>query len=237
MNLILLFDEDFVDENIVRLSGRRLHHVRDIHRAQAGDSLVVGKINGELGVGRIVKLDKNELILEIELHSPPPAPLPLTLILALPRPRVLNRTLIAATSMGVKQIYLVHTNRVEKSFWHSPVLEEDKIRDSLVLGLEQAKDTIMPIVHLRKKFRPFMEDALPDIAKNTRKIVAHPDNLAQEIIREMQPTTLFVGPEGGFIPYEIEKLQSAGFHSFSLGERILRVETAVPVLITKLMSR
>ncbi|KAA3659890.1 MAG: 16S rRNA (uracil(1498)-N(3))-methyltransferase [Calditrichaeota bacterium] len=237
MNLILLFDEDFVDADVVSLSGRRLQHVRDIHRAQVGDSLIVGKENGKIGLGHILDLDKNHITLKTEFTSPPPAPLPLTLIMALPRPRVLNRTLIAATSMGVKNIYLLHTNRVEKSFWHSPVLGETKIHHSLVLGLEQGKDTVFPNVYLRKRFRPFVEDELPEIAAETRKIVAHPQNATEAVAERTQPTTLVVGPEGGFIPYEIEKLQTVGFRNLSLGERILRIETAVPVLITKLMSQ
>jgi len=50
----------------------------------------------------------------------------------------------------------------------------------------------------------------------------------------MTETTLTIGPEGGFIPYEIEKLNAAGCKTVNIGERILRVETAVPVLLSKL---
>src|SRR6185369_670926 len=42
VNLILLFDDDFVAEGRVRLAGRRLEHVRRVHRAAAGDALTVG---------------------------------------------------------------------------------------------------------------------------------------------------------------------------------------------------
>ena len=48
------------------------------------------------------------------------------------------------------------------------------------------------------------------------------------------PVTLAVGPEGGFIDYEIGKLCEAGFQPVTLGSRILRVETAIPVILGRL---
>lgn len=234
MNLILLFEKDFISPERVRLTGRRLEHVAQIHRAQVGDSLRVGLCNREIGTGEIVSLDKNALELKVNFDTSPPSPLPVTLILALPRPRVLGRTLIAATSMGVKEIYLIHSNRVEKSYWHSPVLSEKKLQKSIILGLEQSMDTILPIVKLRNRFRPFVEDELPKIAQNKRKIIAHPTTNTSLISQKPGKTVLIIGPEGGFVPFELAKFAAAGFEKYSLGKRILRVETAVPVLLAKL---
>ena len=43
-----------------------------------------------------------------------------------------------------------------------------------------------------------------------------------------------IGPEGGFIPNEIEMLGRIGFRPVTLGPRILHVEAAVPALLAKL---
>jgi 16S rRNA (uracil1498-N3)-methyltransferase len=236
MNLILLFEADFTGENRVRLTGRRREHVSAVHRANEGDSLVVGVENGRIGRGVIVHADAHAIDLEIVLDTDPPPPLPLTLVLALPRPKVLNRVIAAATSLGVKRIVLLNAWRVEKSYWKSPRLAEENLRLQRVLGLEQARDTVMPSIELRRFFRSFVEEELPSLAADTRRLVAHPYG-ASACPRDLaEPVTLVIGPEGGLIEAEIASLQRAGFTAVTLGERILRVETAVAAVIGRLFG-
>ena len=235
MNLILLEQHDFVAENRVRLSGRRAEHIISVQRVDLGDQLRVGQLDGRMGKGLIRRIEADAVEIQVDLTEPPPKPLPVTLLLALPRPKMLKRVLQSVTSLGVKQIYLINSYRVEKSFWGSPLLQTDKIHEQLLLGLEQAGDTLLPEVHLRQRFKPFVEDELPELSKGTSALVAHPASERNNPLQPGRPTTLAVGPEGGFIAYEIEKLMACGFAPFSLGERILRVETAVPVLLSRLL--
>lgn len=235
MNLILLFESDFVGAgNRARLQGRRHRHVRDIHRAVVGDELRVGLCGGRIGTGRITVLDDDVLEMEVSLSRGAPPALPVTLALALPRPVMLKRVLFSVSSMGVKRVILFHSSRVEKSFWKSPVLREENLKEQCLLGLEQARDTILPEVRLRPLFKPFVEDELPGMAKGTLALVAHPEGHGPCLRNVGRPVTLVIGPEGGFIPYEIEKLAAAGFTPVHLGERILRVESAVPALLSRL---
>jgi 16S rRNA (uracil1498-N3)-methyltransferase len=235
MNLILLFEDDFIgDPRRVRLHGRRQAHVLGVHRAQIGETLRVGLLNGQLGTGRITALSTDALEMDVTLDQAPPAPLSLTLLLALPRPKNLKRVLQCVTAMGVKRIVLMNAWRVEKSFWESPVLQPATVREQLVLGLEQAGDTLLPEVMLRPRFKPFVEDEVPALRRDTRALLAHPQapRPCPRDVRE--PVTLAVGPEGGFIDYELELLQAQGFEAVSLGQRILRVEHAVPALLGRL---
>jgi 16S rRNA (uracil1498-N3)-methyltransferase len=234
MNVILLFEEDFIGPQRVRLCGRRLQHVLEVHRARVADELCVGVLNAQLGVGRIATLTADALELEVELNQDPPHPLPVTLLLALPRPKTLKKVLQAVTAMGVKRIVLMNSWRVEKSFWDSPVLRPEALREQMVLGLEQARDTVLPEISVRKRFKPFVEDEIPDLIRATRALLAHP-TAAQPCPRDVHGAiTLAVGPEGGFIPYEVELLQAHGFETVSLGPRSLRVEHAVPALLGRL---
>lgn len=235
MNLILLHKEDFVDgADHVRLQGRRLKHVIEVHRAAVGDELCVGLLGGNIGSGRVISLNEHALEMEVRLERMPPPALPVTLVLALPRPKALRRVLRSVSAMGVRRLILLNAFRVEKSYWQSPFLSPTAIREQLVLGLEQARDTVLPEVLLRPLFKPFVEDELPNLVEGTLPFVAHPQ-ASEACPRNVDGSvTLIIGPEGGFIPYEIEKLVAAGCRTVHLGDRILSVETAAPALLSRL---
>lgn len=234
MNLALLFDEDFIAPDRVRLTGRRRAHLATVRKTVEGDRVPVGRVNGNTGEGLVVAQDAQSVELTVNLTLAPPEPLPLTLVLAMPRPKMFRRVLQTVASLGVKDVWLINAYKVEKSFWQTPWLSEDSIRENLVLGLEQARDTRLPRVHIRKLFKPFVEDELPALLAERPGLVAHPGTNTPCPTHLNSPATLCIGPEGGFIPYEVEKLVAAGSRAVHLGSRILRVETAVPVLIGRL---
>ncbi len=234
MNLLLLEEADFIAADRVVLADRRFTHMQEIHRVAVGDSLRVGRLGGLMGEARVLRLEGHEAELSVSFDRDPPAKLPLTLVLALPRPKMLRRVFQTVATMGVPKLILVNSYRVEKSFWQTPFLEPEAIREQLVLGLEQTRDTILPEVIIEKRFKPFVEDRLPAIAQGTLGLVGHPGPFPPCPRGLDQPVTLAIGPEGGWIPYEIDLLGKAGLAPVQLGERILRVETAVTALLARL---
>ncbi|MDG9881491.1 16S rRNA (uracil(1498)-N(3))-methyltransferase [Pseudomonas putida CSV86] len=234
MNLLLLEEADFIAADRAVLSDRRFIHMQEIHRVAVGDSLRVGRIGGLMGQARVERLEGHEAELSLSFDQAPPAKLPLTLVLALPRPKMLRRVFQTIATMGVAKLVLVNSYRVEKSFWQTPFLEPETIRENLILGLEQARDTVLPEVVIEKRFKPFVEDRLPAITAGTLGLVGHPGNHPPCPRGVEGPVTLAIGPEGGWIPYEVDLLGKAGLAPVQLGERILRVETAVTALLARL---
>jgi 16S rRNA (uracil1498-N3)-methyltransferase len=234
MNLILLQNKDFISEAQVSISGRRAEHVLSVHKAEIGKQLTVGLSNGKMGTGTVTSLNNDKIEMKVILSDNPPTPIPLTLILALPRPKSLKKALHVATTLGVKKIYLIETWKVDKSYWQSPLLQPEEIKKQLILGLEQAKDTILPEVIMKRRFKPFIEDEVPEIIKSSIPFVAHPTDANQCPFNFKKPVTLAIGPEGGFTEYEVNKFMEQGFTPISIGERIQRVEFAIPVIIGKI---
>ena len=234
MNIVLLEQQDFEIPTIAVLRGRRLKHILEVHRIKEGEELRVGLIGGKIGQATVTELNNGEIRLAVHLDRNPPPQLPLTILMGLPRPKMLKRIFQTCATMGVRELILINSYRVEKSYWQTPFLQPERIREHLLLGLEQGVDTQLPIVRLEKRFKPFVEDDLPALCKDKRLLVAHPYQAAPCPVPCNEETILAIGPEGGFIPYEIEKLAEQGFSAIELGPRILRVETALPVLLAKL---
>ena len=183
----------------------------------------------------IESIKNNEIDISFKVDSRPTAALPLNLLLALPRPKMLKRLLVDAASLGIKNIVLVNAAKVDKSYWQTPNLKGDLLREKLLLGLEQAGDPVMPRLRLAPRFRPFVEDELDQWAGPGRRLVAHPGPFP-ELPRGLdEPATLAIGPEGGWTPFEVALLEQQGFGCHRFGSRILRVETALPALVGALM--
>jgi RsmE family RNA methyltransferase len=233
VNLILLFPDDFASDGTVRLSGRRARHIHEVHRARIGACLTVGRVNGRLGKGTVLFVEPDEVRLSASFSEDPPPASGIDLLLAMPRPKVLRRVLQAAASLGARRIVLVNAQRVEKSYFDTPFLEPGEVERNLVLGLEQARDTVMPAVVVRKLFRPFVEDELEAFwpGETCPRLLAHPTAARLPTgfdLGKSSPAVLAIGPEGGWVPFELELFEALGFSPFGLGPRILRVETAVP---------
>lgn len=234
MNLVLLLPEDLVAPDRAVLTGRRLAHVREVHRAGLGDDLTVGLLGGAMGRGRVLRLDEAALELALTLDQAPPPKLPLTLVIAVPRPKVLNRVVAAAASLGAARLVLLNAWKVEKAYWGSPRMKPENLRDQLILGLEQARDTVLPELRLARLFRPFVEDELPGLLAGGTGLLAHPGAGAVAPKALAVPVTLAIGPEGGWIDAEVQSLLKAGLQPLDLGPRILRTETALAALVGKL---
>lgn len=234
MNLLILTPDEMDTGSRVWVEGRRHSHLQKILKVSPGDNIRAGVLNQSMGTAQILQTEgsRTELQYQSDEKCIPPDPLKASLILALPRPPVLRRVLISATTLGFKNIHLIHAARVEKSYWQSPELEPEKLHSHLILGLEQAVDIHIPQIHLHQRFRPFAEDVLPELQLESVGYLADPT--ATIACPRLEPYTrcnLLIGPEGGWVHFELELLEKAGVELVRLGPRILRVEAALPYFV------
>jgi len=216
-------------------------HIKNILKSKVGDSLTIAEMGGKIGKAKIAQINNDEVVLsDIVLDKQPPAKLDLTVILAMPRPKVLRRLVMDMTSLGVNKLIIVNSYRTQKSYWQSPLL--NRLDEFVFEGLQQAVDTVPLKIELKKRFKPFVEDEFPSLLQDAdglkeqgRAVIAHP--YATQTWKSYldgakgMPKVLCIGSEGGWIDYEVELLCHHGCEAVSLGERILRTEAVVNVLL------
>ena len=234
MNIVLLDANQDCSRDIWSIEDQRqIKHLNQHLQLKAGDTLKVGVRDGQRYLTEVQSITAQQIMLRPIQTESVPNKVPVHLILALPRPKVLRRMIMDAVTLGVERISLIHSYRVDKSYWQSPFLQQ--LDDYVTLGLEQAGDTIVPEIQLYKRFKPFVEDVLPTLITEQRPAyVAHPYAEQSMPHAIAHGCNLIVGPEGGFIPYEIELLKKNGCQAMSLGNRILRTETAVSNILGRL---
>ncbi len=236
MNLVILEENQFITENRALLSPRQTEHIDKILKLNLGDSISVGKIDGNMGNANLgIKTQHGYEIENINLNIASPKNIPVTLILAMPRPQMLKRILQTIACIGVSNVHFIQTSKVEKSFWGSPSATNRAIHEQLKLGLEQGVATQLPNTFFHRRFKPFVEDELSSLLSNGTHLIAHPQssNSMSQFI-DQKPVTIAIGPEGGFLDQEVEMFEANGFIRCNMGTRILKVETAVTALLAKL---
>lgn len=235
MNIVLLDPRQTESEIWTISSKRQLEHLHTHVDVKVGDTLKVGIREGNRYLTEIIEISENSIQIKPLKEESVPEKLPVTLIVALPRPKVLRRLIMDAITLGVDKLIIIHSYRVDKSYWQTPFLQQ--LDHFLTLGLEQAGDTVAPKIELYKRFKPFVEDVLPTmISTQCPAYVAHPYTDLKMPYAVDHSCTVIIGPEGGFIPYEIDLLIKNGCQAVSLGNRILRTETAIPYVLGRLFS-
>jgi RsmE family RNA methyltransferase len=232
MNLLLLLPEAIADDGSVRLEPRQSRHLTGVLGVVPGQRLRAGCLDQSFGSAEVLSVEGGKVSVRYLPETPVGAAADRCLLLAVPRPKVLSRCLEHAAALGYTRIVLMRTRRVEKSQLDSHKLATDDMRRHLLLGLEQGQRVQLPLVSVEQRFKPFVEDRLDSVAGPANRLVAHPS--APQPLNELVPSgigfTLAIGPEGGFIPYEVETLAEQGFQPVRAETGPLRVESAISYL-------
>lgn len=233
MNIILLDKEDWADEKVVLLRDQRASHIRSVLRSNVGDTVRIGILCGNRGTGFIEAIDEHSVRLRVEATEPPPPRHDFDIVMALPRPKMLRRILRTVAEFGVANLHLINSARVEKSYWQSPLLHPRKLNAALMAGLERSMDTVLPRIHIHQRFRPFVEDELAGICAARPCWITDMNGTTALAAEARGPGVVLIGPEGGFVPFELNLAESVIAERVHLGGRILSVDTALTTVLAQ----
>jgi 16S rRNA (uracil1498-N3)-methyltransferase len=235
VNLIILEPGEASADGGVTLSGARAAHLINVLKAATGKRVQVGVLDGPRGTGEVQSVSEGTVALRCEFEANVPPRPRVDLLLALPRPKVMRRLWAQIAALGVGRIILTNAERVERDYFGAHIVSEDTYRPLLIEGLQQARDTRLPIVSVHKRFRVLIEDELDGLVGSGLRLVADPgaSRSVSEALRTSadERTVIAVGPEGGWNAFELDVLDAEGFTSVSMGPRVLRTDTACLALL------
>ena len=224
--------ENIKDNNII-ITGEDVKHISTVLRAKLGDVLEVCNGCSEDFECKIKEISKEQIELEIVSKKPcyaePKAKI--TLFQGLPKADKMELIIQKCVEIGIDKIVPVATER-------SVVKLNDKEKIKKVerwqkISLSAAKQSGRGII-------PKIEDVISyneaiKVAKTMQKAIIFYENEAKRELKEIlknikdEEIGIFIGPEGGFANEEINKAKTEGLETASLGERVLRTETAAVV--------
>jgi len=221
MNLILL---DTASESVLwQTEDARTQHVRKVLKMGIGDSFYVGVKRGRIGKAQIVEDGEQGMKLEIKLDTESPPPLPLHVLIGLPRPQVARRLLRELPSLGPEKVTFFVAEKSEASYLQSSLWTTDEWKRLIREGEEQAFCTWTPeIVHTQN-----LKTAVESLSSSGDRVALDLYEATGKFQAGKPPAHLTIGPEGGWTNSERDSLRSANFELLSMGERVMRVETAV----------
>ena len=240
MNLILLVPDEIGEGGTVVLGGARAAHLLNVLHVEPGHAVRVGVLDGPRGAATVQSVGGGAVALRCALQTEIPPRPSVDLLLAVPRPKVMRRLWAQIAALGVGQIILTNADKVERNYFDTHILSPETYRPLLIEGLQQSRDTRLPIVSIHRQFKPLVEDQLDGLFGRGLRIVADPSatrSLAEIAARGSDERMLLaIGPEGGWNGFELDLLRAHGFEAASMGPRTLRTDTACIALLANAHS-
>lgn len=218
-------------EQSVSLNESASHHIGRVLRLEPNTHIVVfDGVQGEW-ICNIEAIARKEVtVLPLQFNPIQRTPVTeATLAIPLIKGDRMDMAIQKATEMGVRRIQLLDTRytdvRLQGERLEKKLIHWQRI---IINACEQCELNLLPELLTVK---PLLE-WLPSVDTPLR-LIAHPGQqpLRQLLPEQATPFTLLTGPEGGFTDEEVQAAQTHGFECITLGERILRAETAPIALL------
>ena len=219
------------------LKGRDAEHVH-VLRLRPGEDMIICDAQGTDYRCRLVKADKEQVEAEVIEVVPCPAEptVKVTVLCGLPKGDKTDYIIQKSVEAGAEEILFFNANRCVAR----PERPEKKLERWQRISEEAAKQSgrgIIPHVGWAGEFA----DALDTAVKKDLGLFLYETgereglNTVLDANHDIKTAALITGPEGGFAPFEADLARITGLHVCSMGERILRCETAPIVALTALM--
>jgi 16S rRNA (uracil1498-N3)-methyltransferase len=216
------------------MDAEQLHHLKDVLRLKAGDEACVFDEAGyeylvtisDISQRNAVLAVKNQLPAKIKKHK-------IAIACAIPKKSGMDDIVDKLTQLDVDVIVPLVTERVIVKLENEEDPRFERWKKIALNAAEQSHRNTLPTISPAMKFTEMLaaskeyEVKLIPTLGSGRKPINH-------ILNNFHPKSVLVaiGPEGDFTPLEVDQAVNAGFLPVSLGNTVLRVETAAIAIVS-----
>lgn len=226
----IFIDNNQIEDNMIKVNGSDANHLVKACRIKKGEKIRVSTSAEESYLCEVEYVDNDELTLKvIDDLLTTELPCKISLYQAVPKGDRMETIIEKCTELGVSSIIPVEMKRcVVKLDDKKKAKKVDRYERIAEAAAMQSKRSCIPFIYDFMTFdEAVKESTSPDILrlvpyenKNGMEATAN----ALKKLSDYKEVAIFIGPEGGFAPEEIEALKESEI--ISLGKRILRTDTA-----------
>ncbi len=241
---IVLFSETEISKPLA-LSDSRCKHILNILHKKTGDSFTSGIIGGKAGKAVITNIDENFLYFSFEPETDGNPLKPVIMIIGFPRPIQLKRLFRDMAGLGVSQLHLVGTELSEKSYLKSNMIVNGEAETALLEGTMQAKSTHVPELFVHESVAKCIQELKnqnPECIKILLDNIEPECSLSLKMEKALKtknhfPVIAAIGSERGWTDKERKLFRQNGYSLCSMGNRVLRTETAATVAASIILEK
>lgn len=223
--------QENINDSLGKIIGDDVKHIYKVLRLSEGEKIVLNNCNGKEYLGKISSISKTEVLVDIleELDINNESPVKFYLFQGLPKSQKMDLIVQKGTELGITEFIPTITERVDVKL-KGEFKKLDRLNRIALEAAKQSKRSIIPKVSEPIDFK----EVLKKIEEIDLFVVPYENaenfgikGLVKEIKdKNINNIGIIVGPEGGFEASEIEALKEKGAYVITLGNRILRTETA-----------
>jgi 16S rRNA (uracil1498-N3)-methyltransferase len=224
-------------DGLCTIRGSEAKHMTRVMRMGRGDRFILMDGKGARFQAIIVSAGRREVLATLEkaLPQPPPSPVEITLCQALLKSRAMDYVIEKTSELGVSRVFPFSSERTVVRL--NPEKAVNKRRHWREIAQGAAKQSNRRAPAEIGPFSSFGELVAKCPQENALKVILWEEEAARDLkdlLKASPPPKKFigmVGPEGGFSQEEVRAAKEAGFTSVSLGQRVLRAETAATTMV------
>jgi 16S rRNA (uracil1498-N3)-methyltransferase len=226
---------DEVSGNRAALTGEHADHLSRVLRARVGQEFEIATVEGAVRLGRVTRVDPHRVEFELGDEIAPTATTNVTLALSIFKFDRMEWAIEKCTELGATRIVPVIASRTEAHLAAAAPKRVERWQRIALQASEQSRRNSPPQINQPLKLTAAL--ALPGsiciVLDESEQQTMFRDVLHAHSVREV---VLAFGPEGGWTQSELEQFRDAGWISASLGNTILRVETAAVAALAVTLS-